>query len=622
MIEPLESRTVLPSRSPVSGAVAEIPALTRLLSLATGVVVVATLYLGRAVLVPIMLAVLLSFVLAPLVSALRYLRLGKTPSAMLAVGVAVAVIGLTASVIGGQVASLADDVPTYVKQLERKAAGVRNSTIGHLPEAISKVARQFRHAAGLDPSTERRSVRSASAARPLPVEVYEPTPGSLEVARRLLAPIVKPLETTIIVLIVAIFILSQKEDLRNRIIRLAGSSDLHRTTIAMDDAAARLSRYFLTQLALNTLFGAVIGIGLYWLGVPSPWLWGILSGLLRFVPYIGAFLSAVPPLLLAAAVDPGWTLAIWTAALFLIAEPLMGYGVEPLVYGHSTGLAPVSVVVAAIFWAWLWGPIGLILSTPLTLGMVVLGRHVKRLEFLDVLLGDRPALSPIESFYQRMLAGDSDEVLEQAESLLKGQSLAAYYDDVAVPAMRLADADTARKVLTTKQLERVARAVATLIKDLDTLHDDSPVVAPPGWTEPGAILCIAGGGTLCGAIAAMTAQLLTKRHYGASVVGHHDLALQKIDSFDPAGARLALLCQLSAGAGQPGLSLTVRRLQDRLGPIPLIVGLWSEGEGSEIGVLETAGSLGQLLSAVADEVESSALARQVESALPARPTPV
>ena len=601
---------------------AEIPGLTGLLSLATGVVVVAALYLGRAVLVPIMLAVLLSFVLAPLVSGLRFLRLGKTPSALLAVGVAVAVIGLTASVIGAQVASLADDVPTYVKQLERKAAGVRNSTIGHLPEAISKVARQFRHAAGLDPSTERRSVRSASAARPLPVEVYEPTPGSLEVARRVLAPIVKPLETTIIVLIVAIFILSQKEDLRNRIIRLAGSSDLHRTTIAMDEAAARLSRYFLTQLMLNALFGGVIGIGLYWLGVPSPWLWGILSGLLRFVPYIGAFLSAVPPLLLAAAVDPGWTLAIWTAALFLVTEPLMGYGVEPLVYGHSTGLSPVSVIVAAIFWAWLWGPIGLILSTPLTLGMVVLGRHVKRLEFLDVLLGDRPALSPVESFYQRMLAGDPDEVLEQAEALLKDRSLAAYYDEVAVPAMTLADTDTARKVLTTKQLERVARAVGTLIKDLEAHQDDSAVVAPPGWTDPGTILCIAGRGTLCGAVAAMTAQLLTKRGYGATVVGHQEVSRDKVSSFDPQGARLALLCQLSAGAGQAGLSVIIRRLQDRLGPVPLIVGLWSGGDGSEIGALETADTLGQFLTAVADEAESSALARQVEAAVTARPTPV
>ena len=621
MIEPLAPLTDEPPRPPIPTGAAEIPGVTGLLSLATGVVVVAALYLGRAVLVPIMLAVLLSFVLAPLVSVLRFIRLGKVPAALLAVGVAVTVIGLTASVIGSQVVSLADDVPTYVRQLEKKVDGVRSSTIGHLPEAIGKVARQFQHAAGLDPSTERRSVRSASAAKPLPVEVYEPAPGSLEVARRILSPIIKPLETTIIVLIVAIFILSQREDLRNRIIRLFGSSDLHRTTIAMDEAAARLSRYFLTQLALNAAFGGVIGIGLYWLGVPSPWLWGILSALLRFVPYIGAFLSAVPPLLLAAAVDPGWTLAIWTAVLFMVAEPLMGYGVEPLVYGHSTGLSPMSVIVAAIFWAWLWGPIGLILSTPLTLGLVVLGRHVKRLEFLDVLLGDRPALTPVESFYQRMLAGDPDEVLEQAESLLRTRSLAAYYDEVAVPAMALADADTARNVLTSKQLERVAQAVGTLIKDLDGHKDESALVAPPGWDEPGAILCIAGRGTLCSSVAAMTAQLLSKRGFGATVVGHKDVSRDNVGSFDPAGARLALLCQLSAGVGQPGLSVIVRRLQERLGVVPLVVGLWSSGEGAEIGAIDTAATLGQFLDIAADEAESSALARQVEVVFTARPTP-
>lgn len=621
MANPLDPEPKLP-QSPIQVQPAEIPGLTGLLSLATGVVVVAALYLGRAVLVPIMLAVLLSFVLAPLVSALRFLRIPKVPSALLAVAVALGVIAATGSVIGSQAASLATDVPTYVKQLQRKADGLRSSTIGHLPETIGRVANQFRHAAGLDPSTERRSVRSASAAKPLPVEVYEPTPGSLEVARRVLAPVIKPLETTIIVLIVAIFILSQREDLRNRIIRLFGSSDLHRTTIAMDEAAARLSRYFLTQFLLNTMFGGVVGAGLFWLGIPSPWLWGILAGLLRFVPYIGAFLSAVPPLLLAAAVDPGWTLAIWTAALFLITEMLMGYGVEPLVYGHSTGLSPMSVIVAAIFWAWLWGPIGLILSTPLTLCLVILGRHVKRLEFLDVLLGDKPALSPIESFYQRMLAGDPDEVLEQAEMLLRDRPLARYYDEVAVPAMALAAADTARKVLTPKQLENVAEAVGTLIEDLEPHRDPATGKAPADWANEGSVLCIAGRGILCGSVAGMTAQLLKKRGFGVRVVGHGDVSRERVGSFDPAGARLALLCQLSAGPDQPGLRLLVRRLQERLGAVPLTVGLWSGGDSSDVGPVHIASTLTDFIETAMNEAAVASLAAQAEAALAGRPTPV
>ena len=242
-------------------------------------------------------------------------------------------------------------------------------------------------------------------------------------AERIITPTLSPLATAAIILIVAIFVLLQQEDLRDRLIRLFGSRDLHRTTAAMDDAARRLSRYFLTQLAINAAFGIIIGTGLLFIGIPSPALWGVLAALLRFVPYVGAPLAGIIPVALGAAVDPGWFKAVAAAALFLVAEPIMGQVVEPMLYGHSTGLSPVSVVVSTIFWAWLWGPIGLILATPLTLCLVVLGRHIERLEFLDVILGDRPALTPIENFYQRILSGDPVAALEQAELLLKERSL-------------------------------------------------------------------------------------------------------------------------------------------------------------------------------------------------------
>jgi hypothetical protein len=287
-----------------------------------------------------------------------------------------------------------------------------------------------------------------------------------------LAPAVGPLETTAIVVIVAIFILLQREDLRDRLIRIFGATDLHRTTTAMDEAASRLSRYFLTQVAINAAFGVIIGWGLYFIGVPSPALWGVLAGLLRFLPYVGAVLAAIPPLILAAAVGPDWAMSLWVVGLFIVVEPIMGYAVEPIVYGHSTGLSPIAVIVSAIFWTWLWGPIGLILSTPLTLCLVVLGRHVKRLEFLDVMLGDRPALTPVESFYQRMLAGDPDEALDQAETLLRDRSLSSYYDEVVVKALQLAAADSLRGVLDDARLDQVRRAALTLVDDLSG-HDDS-----------------------------------------------------------------------------------------------------------------------------------------------------
>lgn len=269
---------------------------------------------------------------------------------------------------------------------------------------------------------------------PLPVEVRQPAPSPIEFAERIISPALNPIATAAIIFIVAIFILLQQEDLRDRLIRLFGSRDLHRTTVAMDDAARRLSRYFLTQLGINASFGVIIGVGLFFIGIPSPLLWGVLAALLRFVPYIGALMAGVIPVALGASVDPGWSMMIWAAALVLVTEPIMGQIVEPMLYGRSTGLSPVSVVVSAIFWAWIWGPIGLILATPLTLCLVVLGRHVERLEFLDVILGDRPALTPVENFHQRVLAGDPDEALEQAELLLKERSLSSYYDEVALKA--------------------------------------------------------------------------------------------------------------------------------------------------------------------------------------------
>jgi predicted PurR-regulated permease PerM len=256
-----------------------------------------------------------------------------------------------------------------------------------------------------------------------------------------------PLETIFIVVIFVIFILLQREDLRNRFIRLAGSSDLQRTTLAMNDVAGRLSRFFLVQTLVNASFGVIIAVGLYFIGLPSPILWGIVAFLLRFVPYIGPVIAAGFPVALAAALDPGWGIALETLALFLIVEPIIGQGVEPWLYGHNTGISPIAVVISATFWTWLWGTVGLVLSTPLTVCLVVLGRHVERLAFLDVIFGDAPPLTQIETFLSTHARGGrlrsrrpSRTILENklAHRLLRRGGAPGFADGAGGPSPRCA----------------------------------------------------------------------------------------------------------------------------------------------------------------------------------------
>ena len=582
---------------------AELPGLQALTTVVVAVVAIAALYLGREVLIPITLAVLLSFVLAPLVALLRRVGLWRVPAVVMAVLVALGIILLLGGVIGSQVASLATDIPRYATTIERKLETVRALTIGRITTFTNSLGSQDEYAAAAVPgATPAPATAPSDAPKPIPVEVRQPTPNSLELAERVLAPILSPLATTSIVLLVAVFMLMQREDLRDRLIRLFGSEDLHRTTAAMDDAAARLSKYFLTQLALNAAFGVVIGVGLLLIGVPNPVLWGIIAALMRFVPYIGAIGAAIFPVAMAAAVNPGWTMVISTLVLFLVVEPLMGHVVEPLVYGHSTGLSPVSVVVAAIFWGWLWGPVGLILSMPLTLCLVVLGRHINRLEFIDVLLGDQPALTPAESFYQRILAGDADEALDQAEVLLRDRALSSYYDEVGIKGLQLAANDSVRGVLTDDQLRNIQDAIGSVVADLASHDDVDPppsksddsnapasrtVVAPevlpapsvsltglpPEWAGT-PVLCVAGRGPLDEAACTMLAQLLSKHGLNARVISKDAASRAQIMSLDVTGVAMICVSYLEASGSPSALRYLTRRLRQRLPGVPVLVGLW------------------------------------------------
>ena len=575
----------------------------------TAAIIIGTLYFGREVFVPIAMAILLSFVLAPLVRLLQRWYVPRGLSVVVVVLVAFTSIFVLGGVIASQVAELAGELPHYQNTMREKIRSIRGTAapsgaLERAADVLSDLGKELNNpkepAAGQ--TAPLQTAPPGQEAKPIPVEVRQPPPTALENIAALISPLLHPLTTTGIIAIFVVFILFQREDLRNRFIKLAGSHDLQKTTAALDDAATRLSKLFLIQLALNTAFGVVIGAGLWVIGIPSPVLWGILAAVLRFVPYIGAVISAVFPLTLAAAVDPGWSMLLWTAALFLVVEPVVGHVIEPLLYGHSTGLSPVAVVASATFWTALWGPVGLVLSTPLTICLVVLGRHVERFEFLDVMFGDRPALSPPELFYQRMLAEDPAEAVDKAEEFLKERPLSIYYDDVALPGLKLAQNDILRGSLDRAQSQRIKAAVMEVVDDLadqddqgrvketthdaeaaaaiETVHDaaaDLPVLTSerlaPAWQGETPVLCVAGRGHLDEAVALMLAQLLQKHGLRARVEGADALASLNIFRLDTSGVVMVCLSYLDASS-LAHMRYSIRRLRRRLPEAKIVLGCW------------------------------------------------
>ncbi len=582
---------------------------------------IAALYFGREIFVPIALAILLSFVLAPLVGLLQRARVPRGFSVVSVVVLAFMVIFGLGTLIANQLSQLAGDLPVYQSTMREKIKSVRGATAssGTLERAADMLQELSRE---LDKPKEDKSVRgpaprlgdpnATGPVRPVPVEVRQPDPGALENLRTLISPLLNPLATTGIIIIFVIFILIQREDLRNRLIRLAGSHDLQRTTAALDDAATRLSRLFLAQLLINATFGVIIGAGLSLIGVPSAILWGILAAVLRFVPYIGSAISAAFPLALAAAVDPGWSMLAWTLALFLGVGPVVSQVVEPLVYGQSTGLSPVAIVVSATFWTALWGPIGLVLATPLTVCLVVLGRHVELLEFLDVIFGDRPALSPSEMFYQRMLAGDPTEAAGKAEEFLKEKSLSSYFDEVALKGLLLAQTDAKRGALDQTRMIKIREAVTEFASDLstqddsipdvtsptidaeaaaavETIHDPAvssnlPVVQkadlPPNWQGEFPVLSLAGRSPLDEAAAVLFAQLSNAHGLAARVESADALSPANIARLGTAGAAIVCLSYLDASS-PAHMRYSVRRLRRQLPKAAIMLGCWAEDIDAE-----------------------------------------
>ena len=539
-------------------------ARSALSALNAGAVVVAGLYFGRELLMPLVLAGLLAFVLAPGCAFLERLKAPRVLSVLVVAALAFGAIGGIGLIVGRQVATLAASLPSYEATVMGKWRAM--STDGGLMQRLLEGAAPGSNPSGAPPT-------ATAAASALGIK----NPSGLTIARALALPLLGPLGTAGVVVVFTIFILLSNEDLRDRLVRLVGRRDLHRTILAMNDAARRLSRYFLYQLGLNTTFGVLIGSCLWWSGLPNPVLWGILAALTRFVPFIGIVIAVVPPLLLAVAVVPGWSLAILVLALFAVAELAMGQIVEPLIYGHSTGLSPIAVIVATAFWAFLWGPVGLLIATPLTVCLVVVGRHVQPLAFFDVVLGDTPPLEPSETFYQRALEGKAADLTAGARLQIAATSRTEYFDKVALRGLALAQRDLSRDALAFERLEDIHGQIAALLTELDPgAAAPSPANSsvPVGWGTDGAIICIPGRGQLDDLAATMAIQVLRAAGFGAAMQPNLVLGASATVAPELVDARLCCLSVLEEGSTASGIRYFVRRMQKRVPAARIVVCLW------------------------------------------------
>lgn len=567
---------------------------TALPTLAATVAAVAILYFARDVFLPLAVAILLTFALAPIVARLRRLGLSRVPAVLLSTFAAFLVVASFAYVVGTQVSEVAQNVPTYQSNIlakirTLKEAGGEGGVIDRLGAAMDRIGKEIGR-----PERPAVATEEPQAGRePLLVEIFSPQ-RPVEMLRELVTPLIGPLATAGLVIVVVIFMLLEREDLRDRFIRLAGYGDLHRTTEALQDAGKRVGQYLLMQLVVNVTYGVPVAVGLWALGVPNAILWGLLAIVLRFVPYIGPAIAMAFPLFLAFAVAPGWGLVLGVAALFLVVELVSNNVVEPWLYGSRTGLSSLAIIVAAIFWTWLWGPLGLVLSTPLTVCLVVLGRHVPQFAFLEVLFGNEPVLDPKARLYQRLLAGDPDEATDQAEELLEEQSLAEFYGTVAVPALLMAEWDRARGALAPEQVQRIAASAGTLLDNLAEYAveeqaegvDASGAAAEPAPAMPPrmSVLLVGGRGELDTIAARMLAQVLEAKGARVQVAGPLEVMPARLRQVPLAEIDTAVIGFLNRNAIAHGRFL-VRRLKRARPGLRVGVVLWpgaaSGGEDKE-----------------------------------------
>lgn len=513
------------------------------------VIVVAVLHFAREVFIPLALAILLSFLLAPLVVRLRHWGLWRIPAVISVVTLAFCVLAVIGGLVVSQLVDLGHKLPEYENNIRTKLHSIRDSSSGVIGR-VTRVVQQF--------SDELKPAQPAQAPadgqKPVPVEIRQTALSPLQIVRTILGSIVGVLLVMVIVVVFAIFMLLQHEDLRDRLIRLVGSRRLNVTTKALDEAGSRVSRYLVAQLIVNVAFGIPAGIALYFLGAPNPLLWAVLAVLLRYVPYLGIWIAATMPAAVVFAVDPGWAKAVSVFGIYFGIDLMMYNFVEPFVYGNTTGMTPLAILVAAVFWTWLWGAVGLLLATPLTVCLAVLGRYVPSLQFLGILLSDEPVLSPEKRMYQRLLASDLEEATDLAESSLKGKTLDELYDTIVLPALQLAEADRHRGKLDEQQRKSIFENARLLIEDIGGRSEeiiagnngatkDRGKARHPVAVSPGASVLVLPARDEADEIAAlMLAQLLNGRGVATKSVSSYGLASEQVAETEREHAQVVCVC--------------------------------------------------------------------------------
>jgi predicted PurR-regulated permease PerM len=529
----------------------------------TVVIVVAVLRLAQDLFIPLALAVLLTFVLSPIVARLQRWRFNRLIAVLLSLCVALALIGLVGDVIFGQFSDLAHQLPQYERHLREHIAHLRGFLRGGVTDSLDALDR-------LAGQIERLSPLAGPVTGVQKVMIVQPRASLLELVKDVVGPLVKPLGWGLGVMVLVAFMLLRLPDLRERLIRLLGPRNLQATTAALDEAAARVSRYLLSQLLINAWTGLWVGVGLALLGVPNPGLWGALTLVLRFIPYVGVWAAGAMPLALSFAAFDDLMHPLIVIGIYGSVE-LFNYAVlEPWLYAARTGVSPVALLLAAAFWTWLWGIAGLLLSVPITVCLVVMGKYVPQLEFFEVLLGDEPALEPYQQLYQRLLTSNRDEADVLLEGVLREHSLREVCDVTIIPALRLLESDIARGAL--KPVRR--RAVLDHFQQwVDEMLDELQRSNSRGisWQSP-SILCVPAEDEGDAIVAKLLAAVLIHQGIGARVVTPERME-EEIETAMASGLQAIVVSALPPDAVAPARAL-VKRIHARAAALPVVVGLW------------------------------------------------